>query len=123
LTLLYPNLRYSQVNFHQDHIFPVDIFKDSNLKKENIPEINAKTYKEIMNQLPNLQLMECSENKEKSKKHFSLWVSEKYPDEDERNNYLRANYIPANQYQDFTKFIEFIEARKLNLKKKLKEVL
>ncbi len=75
LSLLYPNLKYSQVKFHQDHIHPASLFTDSKLQSYNIAIDKRNIWKDIKDKLPNLQMMEGSENESKNKSLFKEWVN------------------------------------------------
>jgi len=127
LSLLYPNLKFSQIQFHQDHIHPASLFTDAKLKKCNIPEDRWAVWQEIKDMLPNLQLLEGRENESKNKTPFRDWLYGKdidgntnIPDVD---RFKRDNYIPKNVRLEFKDFHEFYKERKEILREKVLKVL
>ena len=112
LQLLYPNLDYRN-NFHIDHIYPKSKFNEKYLKKQNI-DVNDLCNP---NYLANLQLLEGSQNLEKSNKEFKDWLEEQDFSKEERKDYFKKNYIPENIELTFRNYNEFFEEReKLLLK-------
>jgi len=127
LTLLYPNLRFSQIKFHQDHMHPASLFTEAKLKKNNIPKEKWMNWQEIKDMLPNLQLLEGSENESKNKTPFKEWLygkdgkgNQSVPD---IKKFKTDNYIPKDVSLEFKDFDEFHEARKNILVEKLSKVL
>ena len=118
LSILYPNVDLKN-NFHIDHIFPQSKFNAKNLKDNGVDE---NFYKENLNSLSNLQLLEGKQNQEKSDKFFDEWLDEKYPDATERKDYVQRNCIPDIDLS-FGNFKEFIQKREELLRQKLKENL
>jgi len=123
LSLLYPNLRFGQVKFHQDHIHPASIFTDAKLKKYGIPQDRWEKWQNMKDKLPNLQLMEGSENESKNKTPFRQWLDNTYPNNDDRVKFMKDNYIPNDASLELKDFEMFYEKRKEILRDKLKEVL
>ena len=123
LSLLYPNLRFGQVKFHQDHIHPASLFTESKLKEHYIPQDKWEKWQEMKDRLPNLQLMEGSENESKNKTPFKQWLDNAYSDDDNKENFMKNNYIPDNVSLEFKDFETFYEERKKILRNKLKEIL
>lgn len=76
LTLLYPDLKLSQNEFHQDHCHPYVAFDNKNIKLLNISQEKLKEWQEKRNLLPNLQFLEGGENKEKNKTPLKKWVEQ-----------------------------------------------
>ena len=91
LQLLYPTLDYKN-NFHIDHIYPRSKFNEKYLKKQgiNIADLWYFDY------LPNLQLLDGSQNLEKTDKEFKDWLEEQDFSKEERKDYFKKNYIPEN---------------------------
>ena len=118
LQLLYPNLDYRN-NFHIDHIYPKSKFNEKYLKKQNI-DVNDLCNP---NYLANLQLLEGSQNLEKSNKEFKDWLEEQDFSEEERKDYFKKNYIPENIELTFRNYNEFFEEREKLLLKQLKKIL
>ncbi|WP_321853410.1 DUF262 domain-containing protein [Paraburkholderia tropica] len=121
LAFLYPTLDFRN-KFHQDHIFPKKLFTARRLAARGIPEAEIDNYLIGFNRLANLQLLEGVPNMEKSGKDFSAWLSETYPEADERRSYVAKNYIPA---VDLTleNFAEFIKERETLIMKEFKRLL
>ncbi|HQF78485.1 MAG TPA: DUF262 domain-containing protein [Spirochaetota bacterium] len=110
LAFIYPSLDFRN-KFHQDHIFPKSLFTAKRLQKYGIPEADIQFYLENYNCIANLQLLEGIPNQEKSGKEFSKWILEKYPNENDRKQYMERHYIPDCSLE-MTNFREFIEKRK-----------
>ena len=110
LALIYPTLDFRN-KFHQDHIFPKKLFTRKELAKRGIVGDKIEFYLDNCNRLANLQLLEGMLNQEKSGKDFSVWIEEKYPDDQERKAYREKHYIPDIDLS-LENFEEFIEERK-----------
>lgn len=127
LSFLYPNLKYGQVKFHQDHIHPASQFTEAKLNANSITGDKHKVFQELRDKLPNLQLLEGSENIRKSKTPFKDWLSSQdehgTPIVPDRNKFLTDNYIDINQSLDFIDFESFFNNRKNKLKVELTRFL
>jgi hypothetical protein len=127
LSLLYPNLRFGQIKFHQDHIHPASLFTDAKLKKYNIPETKWKEWQEMKDQLPNLQLMEGEENKSKNDTLFKEWLegtdSNNTANVVDMTKFKIDNYIPENINIGLENFEEFYTKRMSLLRTKIENVL
>lgn len=110
LVVLYPSLDFRN-RFHQDHIFPKNSFKPSELKKLGINDEVMNRMLDKYNYLANLQMLEGTPNQEKSDKDFKSWLYGQYPDEIERRDYMRKHYIPENIDLSLENFEEFIDRR------------
>jgi hypothetical protein len=119
LSFLYPNLKFSQVDFHQDHIHPASQFTDAKLRTNNIEVEKHKNFQELRDKLPNLQLMEGRENNSKNATPFKDWLLNQ-PDKDK---FLTDNYIDINQSLEFKDFEDFFENRRNKLKTALQNLL
>lgn len=113
LSLLYPNLKFNQINFHQDHIHPTSQFSNTNLKKANIDQGKWQKWQELNDCLPNLQLMEGNENITKNGTPLMQWLEKNNVDVD---RFVSDNYIPANVSLDISHFEEFYNKRREVLK-------
>lgn len=122
LSFLYPQLKFNQVNFHQDHIHPDSGFTDAKLRDTGIPEVSWEDWKWKKDRLPNLQLMEGSQNESKNKKPFKEWLDEGKGILD-RDKFLLDNYIPKNISLEFSDFNKFYDNRKEKLTRELCKVL
>lgn len=122
LSLLYPNLRYGEVKFQQDHIHPEARFTDAKLKVENIPESKWIAWQSIKDNLPNLQLLESRKNNLKNDEHFSKWFNNPKNVKD-KDKFCDDNHIPKNTSLEFVNFERFYKKRRKLLKKQLKLIL
>jgi uncharacterized protein with ParB-like and HNH nuclease domain len=108
LTFLYPSLDYRN-SFHQDHIYPKKLFTEKYLKENGIGDDDIKFFIDKYNCISNLQLLEGAPNQEKSDQEFSEWISKMQPEE--KQDYMRKNYIPAISSYELKNFRIFIEER------------
>jgi len=127
LSFLYPNLRYGQVKFHQDHIHPVSQFTEAKLNSINVIGASQKFFIDNKDKLPNLQILEGLENIKKSKTPFKDWLSDKDDKGNliiqDRSKFLSDNYIDTNQSLDFVDFESFYNLRKSKIETELKRIL
>lgn len=114
LQLLYPQLRYREVSFHQDHMHPAAGFG-------RIAAELRQSWLEWRDQVPNLQLMEGLRNQSKNDTPLETWLAS-LP-QCEREHFLRQNYVPDGCSLAFSDFPEFFRQRRALLKTKLAEVL
>ena len=121
LNLVYPlNHHYT---FHQDHIFPKKFFTDRMLKQLGIEDQSLRDkYKAVYNSVPNIQLIQETENLEKSATPFAEWVNLFYKD-DQLLNYKNLHLIPITNSLAFEDFLQFYDDRKETLKRKLISIL
>lgn len=110
LTLLYPELKLGQIKFHQDHVHPYVSFDELDSKK--IDDEKILKWKELRNTLPNLQLLEGSENESKNREPLSEWVKA-------GNKVL---YSDKKESTDLYNFEKYYEKRKDNMISKLLEI-
>jgi uncharacterized protein with ParB-like and HNH nuclease domain len=121
LSLLYPSLDFRNI-FHVDHIFPKSLFSKSKLRAKNISEENIETFLDYFNYLGNLQLLEATPNIEKLNKEFDLWLNKTYPDDIDKKEYKKRNFIPDVDLC-FNNFIEFFKERENLMKQRFKDIL
>ena len=112
LSLLYPDLKLSQVNFHQDHCHPDVAFDDKNIKVLDLDEQKKKEWQKKRNLLPNLQFLKGAENESKNKTPLKQWV-------DEGNDF---EYHPSNISLELKDFDEFFKQRRQLIKDELKRI-
>lgn len=122
LSLLYSSLNMNY-QYHQDHIHPKSLFKQKKLKGLGLTDEQIDIFKKHFNKLPNLQLLEATQNIQKSDMQFNDWLDENYSDPSSRNMYLLQNYIDADVDLGLTNFEEFYDRRYESLKSKLSEIL
>ncbi|MDX1699055.1 MAG: hypothetical protein R3250_00485, partial [Melioribacteraceae bacterium] len=98
-------------------------FKHRELIKLGIENENERNqYLNSYNAIGNLQLIQETENLEKSATPFVEWLSSNYK-EDDLINYKNMHFIPLNNDLTMNDFMEFYESRRETLKSKLLHVL
>lgn len=127
LTLLYPNLKYSEVHFHQDHIHPDTRFTNAKMKDVGIAEEKWASWQELKDTIPNLQLMERRQNSSKNATLFTEWVISKdgkgKPNVSDLTKFCKDNYIVESEDFDFKNFRSFYDERKDLIRAELISVL
>ena len=122
LSLLYPNLKYSQKGFHQDHMHPHTGFEDKKIEGLVLPDgsiiNNAKRddWKRRRNTLANLQLLEGRENTRKNATPLAEWLKTS-------SNQENAKYLPTDVNWDLTHFEKFMDKRQQLMSTALKDIL
>lgn len=101
LSLLQPELKLGEIQFHQDHLHPYSAFEESKLKKENVNDDDIKNWHHDRNKLANLQLLEGVENKRKKATSLEEWLKLNTP-----------KYMPLNISYSITDFNDFSRERK-----------
>lgn len=122
LSLLYPNLKYSQKGFHQDHMHPYTGFEENKIKGLVLPDSSVidddtkEDWRRRRNTLANLQLLEGRENEVKNATPLVDWpkVTE---------NRENAKYLPSDVSYELSNFEEFMEKRQELMSKALKDIL
>ena len=109
LALLYPNLKLSQVTFHQDHCHPYVGFETKSLKALSLSEEKQADWQKKRNLLPNLQFLKGSENESKNKTPLKDWVA----------NGNTFEYRPTGVSLELKDFDLFFEARRVLVKQEL----
>lgn len=116
LSLLYPDRDWKGYKFHEDHIFPKTEFTTAKLKARGYDEQKIAEYQKYYNTILNLQLLTDSENLEKNKCDFDLWISTR------ENNFKNLHTIPQlNSYQ-FDDFLLFVQERRKLIVDKLNTI-
>lgn len=106
LSLFYPNRDWKDCRFSEDHIFPKSEFTEAKLRKRGYNSDKIKLYQTYYNTILNLQLLDETENKEKSAKPFNEWIKTR------DDNFKKRHSLPIIASYDFDSFIEFINGRK-----------
>ena len=101
LTLLYPDVKVGEREFHQDHLHPA-----SALKK-------MKQFKERKDKIANLQLLQGNENESKGDMSLEDWI----------NAGNKVEYLPKKVSLKIEDFDEFMLAREEKMVDKLLEIL
>ncbi len=122
LTLLYPDLNYS-FKFHQDHIHPQSFFKKKYLREQKISEDQIEAFIPQFNLLPNLQLLEATQNIEKNDKPFVDWIEQSFPNQTARESFLMQHFIGIEESLKFEYFLDFVDSRHKTLKNRLMTIL
>jgi hypothetical protein len=121
LALLFPHVD-TRNRFHVDHVFPRTLFKRSKLLEAGVPLHLVDEYTQLVNRLPNLQLLEGQINVEKQAALPLDWAQKKYPEKDRLEHYLALQDLtglPAT----LPGFGTFYETRKRRLADRLCRVL
>jgi hypothetical protein len=121
LSLLYPQLRYRDVEFHQDHIHPASGFTEQQFQEMGIPIEQWQEWWDYRDCVPNLQLMNGRQNISKNATPLKEWVGEM--SEAEQATFASDNYFPEAIDLEFRHFIAYFKQRKEVLRNKLKKVL
>lgn len=122
LSLLYPNLKYGQNEFHLDHMHPHASFEENNIKDLILPDGNVidndkkEDWRRRRNTLANMQLLEGRENESKNAMPLVDWLKE----EKNREN---VKYLPENTSYELSNFEEFMEKRQELMSNELKKIL
>ncbi len=121
LSLIYPlNHNYK---FHQDHIHPKKYFTNKELIKMGIEDDTIRNkYLQTFNTISNIQLIQETQNLEKSAKIFLEWLEEKYSG-NELINYKNLHFIPNDNDLTMSNFLDFAKKRRAILKSKLMDFL
>ncbi|QDU37651.1 hypothetical protein Mal4_19660 [Maioricimonas rarisocia] len=121
LTLLFPFVDVTNHHFHIDHVFPKSRFTKSRLKKAGVPDDDIDEFKELVNCLPNLQLLEGAENIEKQAAMPKEWM-EAALTASARTNYC-DNHALGDVPESLTEFRQFYEARSGALRSRIVQLL
>ena len=122
LSLLYPDLRYSQKGFHQDHMNPHTAFEDEKIARlklqdgSNISPEKIEEWQRRRNTLANLQLLEGRENEVKNKTPLVAWLN--LPE-----NMAIVKYLPKEISYSLDNFEEFMDKRQELMGNELKKIL
>lgn len=112
LSLLYPNLKLSQVAFHQDHCHPYVGFENKNIASLSLDDEKVKDWQKKRNLLPNLQFLEGKENESKNKTPLKDWIAE-------GNDF---EFHPKGVSLELKDFDNFFDERRKLIKDELKKI-
>jgi hypothetical protein len=121
LSLLYPGVNVRN-EIHEDHIFPRKLFTTARLRRAGVPEKSIETFRQSMNGLPNLQLLEGPVNTQKSDSLPMEWARTRYPHRRALGMYLSSHDM-HNLPQDIKDFLVFYKARRNQMATRLGELL
>lgn len=122
LSLLYPNLKYSQKGFHQDHMHPYAGFEESKIANLKLPDgsiiddVRKDEWRRRRNTLANLQLLEGRENERKNATPLVDWI--KFTANSEN-----AKYMPSDSSFELSHFEDFMDKRQKLMSDALKAIL
>jgi len=123
LSLLYPNLKYKEVQFHQDHIHPASKFSATNFDAIGLSKEEREEWSKLKDMVPNLQLMEGRQNESKNDTTFIDWLPKKFKEKSAQEHFKFSNFIPEEESLELKNFMAFFEKRKTKLKEELKKIL
>jgi hypothetical protein len=121
LALLYPGIDVRN-EFHVDHVFPQSRFTARRLENAGISAEEIPRYLDLVNRLPNLQLLEGAVNVSKQAALPLDWAKGAYPDEHQLGLYLAGHdldQLPA----EMSEFLTFFEHRKSHQTAKISQLL
>ncbi|MEZ4779209.1 MAG: DUF262 domain-containing protein [Flavobacteriaceae bacterium] len=122
LSLIYP-LDHN-FKFHQDHIHPKKFFNHKELLNLGImDEEKREQYLNSYNSLGNLQLIQETQNLEKSAKPFANWLKEQNLNDSSLLNYKNLHFIPLENDLSMEQFLDFYKQRRENIRTKLVQIL
>ena len=122
LSLLYPNLKYSQKGFHQDHMHPYAGFEESKIANLKLPDgsiiddVRKDEWRRRRNTLANLQLLEGRENERKNATPLVDWI-------EVTANSENAKYMPSDSSFELSHFEDFMDKRQKLMSDALKAIL
>ena len=122
LSLLYPNLKYSQKGFHQDHMHPYAGFEESKIANLKLPDgsiiddVRKDEWRRRRNTLANLQLLEGRENERKNATPLVDWINV-------IANRENAKYMPSDSSFELSHFEDFMDKRQKLMSDALKAIL
>ena len=121
LFLLYDFVDVATNRFHVDHVFPRALMTPARLRKAGVNEEEIPKYRERVNRLANLQLLEGSKNISKGKKLPSEWLSEQYS-EQQRLQHCHLHGL-GDVPTEINEFLDFYEKRRSRILEKLRHTL
>src|SRR5207247_83644 len=105
-----------------DHIFPRRWFTPPRLRAASVPDSTMEEFRERMNGLPNMQILEGPVNSQKADLMPMEWARRNYSDEQARSMYLAAHDMP-DLPETISQFLNFYEARRDRICDRLRTLL
>ena len=122
LSLLFPFVDLHN-QFHVDHVFPRSRFTEARLRSAGVPDDEIGSFRSSGNRLANLQLLQGTQNYEKSDRMPADWLDQTYPGEPagrrQYENIHRLGDVP----EEMTEFRVFYDARRTRLKEEITRLL
>jgi len=94
LALLFPHVNTRNL-FHVDHVFPRALFRRGTVEKAGLEPSRLEEWVEMVNALPNLQLLEGTLNLEKQDQLPSEWLAYSHPETASRKQYEHLHALTA----------------------------
>lgn len=113
LSMLYPELKLSDIKWHQDHIHPYTGFDTRKIKPLNLDKDVISDWQKKRNKLPNLQLLEGSNNESKNDTPLVEWLKQ--------GN--KVKYLPKDISYELNNFEDFYHKRKQLMTEELRRIL
>jgi hypothetical protein len=108
--------------FHVDHVMPRSHFTDTRLLKADVPPEDLLRYKDHVDRLGNLQLLDGSANRSKNARMPIEWLDKHLPDPTSQRAYLDRHDL-GDLPSSMLDFERFYEERRTRLLARLHEVL
>ena len=108
-------------HFHIDHIFPRSRFTPAHLKSQGFCDDEQANLRELVDSLPNLQLLGGAENQEKRAVLPAQWLAT-FDSYEKRKEYETLHML-GSVPDDLSSFVEFCSARREKLKLAIKNLL
>lgn len=122
LTLLYPDIKVTDVHVHMDHFFPKSRLSRGRLAKAGIEWQDLVEIRSRMNQLPNLVLLRGSENTSKGATMPAEWIQTHMGTERQRRSF--ADLHDLGDIPDHVSgFVDWYEARRARMLMKLQKLI
>lgn len=122
LAALYPSLN-TQFQFHLDHLFPKSAFHKGKLRAAGFKDDEIIRMQAMVNQVPNLQLLDGLANQSKLDTAFAEWIVPMQKDPVQWAQYRQQHAIPELPAYTLDKFEEFIQKRLTLLLQRLRTTL
>ena len=113
LSLLYPDKFWKDNSFHIDHIYPRSQFNRRSLRRKGYSDEKVESYIGLHDCIPNLQLLEDSENLTKSATPFAQWIGTRH------DGFQNKHLIPSMADYDLDHFDDFWKFRRELIVEKL----
>jgi hypothetical protein len=121
LALLFPFVDVKN-HFHIDHVFPKSRFSRPKLKKAGVADNDLDDFQEMANALPNLELLEGTENVEKLASMPSDWIEAVFANNADRTNYCK-NHLLGDLPESLADFRSFYTARRDAIRSRIVEMV
>ena len=122
LSLLFPSSLVRDSVVHIDHVFPRSRFTRTRLRKAEMPDDEIDRSLENSNRLPNMQLLNETENMEKSDRMPREWIDKFYNTVETREGVVKAHDL-GDIPQNLAGFNGWYEARRERMLGKLRNIL